>query len=61
MGSPDERKNEPHIDAVDDSFDPCDAYAAIDRVFADGWNDPLMDDYDRYEELKELPLRDPVG
>ncbi len=29
-----------------------DAYAAIDRAFAEGWDDPRMDDYDRYEERK---------
>ena len=29
-----------------------DAYAAIDRAFAEGWNDPRMDDYDRHDELK---------
>lgn len=28
------------------------AYPAVDRTFAPGWNDPKMDDYDRYEELK---------
>lgn len=33
-------------------FHPGEAYAAIDRAFAEGWNDPKMDDYDRYEELK---------
>jgi hypothetical protein len=31
---------------------PRDAYPAIDRVFATGWDDPRMDDYDRYDELK---------
>jgi hypothetical protein len=35
-----------------EDFDPRDAYAAVDRAFAEGWNDPKMDDYDRYEELK---------
>lgn len=30
-----------------------DAYAAIDRAFAPGWDDPKMDDYDRYDELKQ--------
>ena len=30
-----------------------DAYTAIDRAFAEGWDDPRMDDYDRYEELKQ--------
>jgi hypothetical protein len=37
---------------LDDNCQPRDAYAALDRAFAEGWNDPLMDDYDRYEELK---------
>ena len=32
---------------------PPDAYRAIDRAFADGWDDPAMDDYDRYEELRK--------
>lgn len=35
-----------------DAIRPEDAYPAIDRSFADGWNDPRMDEYDRYEELK---------
>jgi len=26
-------------------------YPALDRTFAEGWSDPKMDDYDRYEEL----------
>jgi hypothetical protein len=26
-----------------------DAYPAVDRAFAAGWDDPRMDDYDRYE------------
>ena len=33
-------------------FDPREAYPATDRAFAEGWNDPRMDDYDRYEELR---------
>ncbi len=37
---------------IDGEFQPSDAYAAIDRAFAEGWNDPRMDDYDRYDELK---------
>ena len=37
---------------LDAPFHPADAYPAIDRAFAAGWNDPPMDDYDRYEELK---------
>jgi hypothetical protein len=36
-----------------EEFHPCEAYRAIDRSFAAGWNDPKMDDYDRYEELKQ--------
>jgi len=35
-----------------EEIDVRDAYPAIDRAFAEGWNDPRMDDYDRYEELK---------
>jgi hypothetical protein len=34
-------------------FQASDAYAAIDRAFAPGWDDPKMDDYDRYDELKQ--------
>jgi hypothetical protein len=34
-------------------FSPSDAYPAIDRAFAAGWDDPKMDDYDRYEELRK--------
>jgi hypothetical protein len=37
---------------LDKDFAPTDAYPAIDRAFAEDWNDPKMDDYDRYEELK---------
>ena len=32
---------------------PSEAYPAVDRAFAEGWNDPRMDDYDRYEELRK--------
>ena len=35
-----------------EDLDPRDAYPAIDRAFAEDWNDPKMDDYDRYDELK---------
>ncbi|HEY2785569.1 MAG TPA: hypothetical protein VGJ05_11405 [Fimbriiglobus sp.] len=35
-----------------DEFHPRDAYAAIDRAFAEGWSDSKMDDYDRCEEIK---------
>ena len=37
---------------LDDDFPPPEAYAAIDRSFAEGWSDPKMDDYDRYEQIK---------
>jgi hypothetical protein len=37
---------------LDGKFQPQEAYPAIDRAFAEGWNDPRMDDYDRYEELR---------
>jgi hypothetical protein len=36
-----------------DEIHPTEAYPAVDRAFAEGWNDPKMDDYDRYEELKK--------
>lgn len=35
-----------------DDFHPSEAYPAIDRAFAANWDDPKMDDYDRYEELR---------
>jgi hypothetical protein len=36
----------------DAESDVADSYPAVERAFAEGWNDPKMDDYDRYEELK---------
>jgi hypothetical protein len=36
-----------------EGLQPRDTYAASDRVFASGWADPAMDDYDHYEELKK--------
>jgi len=36
-----------------EDFQPSAAYEAIDREFAEGWEDPTMDDYDRYEERKQ--------
>jgi hypothetical protein len=33
-------------------IDPRDAYAAVDRAFAPGWDDPTMADYDNYEQHK---------
>jgi hypothetical protein len=38
---------------LEQEFQPRDAYAVVDRVFAAGWNDPKMDDYDHYEEIKQ--------
>ncbi|MBX9626631.1 MAG: hypothetical protein K2X82_22710 [Gemmataceae bacterium] len=32
---------------------PADAYPAVDRAFAPGWDDPKMDDYDRYEQVRK--------
>jgi hypothetical protein len=32
---------------------PSEAYPAIDRAFSDAWDEPKMDDYDRYEEVKK--------
>jgi hypothetical protein len=37
---------------VGGDFEPREAYPAIDRAFAPGWDDPKMDDYDHYEELR---------
>ena len=33
-------------------FSPAEAYPAVDRTFAEGWDDPKMAEYDRYEEHK---------
>jgi hypothetical protein len=33
-------------------IDPRAAYPATDRVFAPGWDDPKMADYDNYEQHK---------
>jgi hypothetical protein len=33
-------------------IDPRDAYPAVDRAFAPGWDDPKMADYDNYEQHK---------
>ncbi|HEX8199551.1 MAG TPA: hypothetical protein VF590_03625 [Isosphaeraceae bacterium] len=33
----------------DGEFHPRDAYAAVDRAFAEGWDDPKMAEYDEYE------------
>ena len=37
----------------EEELQPPEAYPAIDRAFAEGWEAPGMDDYDRYEELKQ--------
>ena len=36
-----------------EDFHPSEAYPAIDRAFSEAWEDPKMDDYDRYEDLKK--------
>lgn len=36
-----------------DEFSLPEFYPAIDKAFSEGWNDPKMDDYDRYEDLKK--------
>jgi hypothetical protein len=33
-------------------FSPAEAYPAIDQAFREGWDDPKMAEYDRYEEYK---------
>ena len=33
--------------------DPAAAYPLADEAFAEGWDDPKMADYDRYEEVKK--------
>lgn len=38
---------------VGEEVSPSDMYPAINRAFAEGWGDPMMDDYERYEELKK--------
>ena len=37
---------------IDVGFHVSDTYAAIDEALAELWNDPKMDDYDHYEELR---------
>ena len=38
---------------ADEPHDPRELYPLISRTAAEaGWNDPLMDDYDRYDELR---------
>jgi hypothetical protein len=34
-------------------IDPRDTYPAVDRVFAAGWDDEKMADYDNYEQHKQ--------
>ena len=38
---------------LNEDFHPSEAYPAVDRAFAEAWDDPKMDDYDRYEKLKK--------
>lgn len=35
---------------------PVFAYSAIDRAFAEGWDDPLMSEYDEYEKHRPFPM-----
>lgn len=35
-----------------EEFQTAQTYAAVEQTFAEGWNDPVMDDYDRYEEFR---------
>ena len=37
-------------DLLQDDCHPREAYPAIDRAFAEGWNDPKIDDYDHFDE-----------
>ncbi len=38
---------------ADEPHDPRELYPLIARTAAEaGWNDPMMDDYDRYDELR---------
>jgi hypothetical protein len=43
-----------------DDDDVTGAYPAVDRAFAEGWSDPRMDEYDRYEELHQCIKRGDV-
>jgi hypothetical protein len=38
------------LQAVIGDLEPRDAYPAVDRAFAPGWDDPKMADYDNYEQ-----------
>jgi hypothetical protein len=38
---------------LSEDFHPSEAYVAIDRALSEARDDPKMDDYDRYEELKQ--------
>jgi hypothetical protein len=39
-------------DALAGDIDPRESYPLADETFAEGWDDPKMADYDRYDELK---------
>ena len=41
------------LQAALSDIDPRDAYPAVDRAFAAGWDDPKMADYDNYEQHKK--------
>jgi hypothetical protein len=38
---------------IDTNFHVSDTYPAVADAVADLWNDPKMDDYDRYEEFRK--------
>jgi hypothetical protein len=40
-------------DLIDDDFKVSDAYPVVARAVVELWNDPKMDDYERYEQLKK--------
>ena len=35
-----------------ESLDPSETYRAVDRAFAEGWSDPKMAEYDKYESQR---------
>ena len=38
---------------MESTLDPREVYGAVDRIFAEGWSDSKLDDYDRYDELRK--------
>ena len=41
------------VRALLSDFDPSQAYPAIDEAWREGWDDPKMADYDRYEDYRK--------